>query len=80
MASWPLRQKKMKGGIKAEICIKVFFKIFISSGALCTECNLRLQTFCLSGKQTFEKMISGMYMGELTRQVQLYCYRVYQQL
>ena len=67
----------MKGGIKAEICIKVFLNIFISSGALCTEGNFSLQTFCLSGKQTFEKMISGMYMGELTRQVQLYCYRVY---
>jgi len=28
------------------------------------------------GKQTFEKMISGMYMGELTRQVR-YIYADY---
>jgi hexokinase len=28
-----------------------------------------ISMFCFSGKQTFEKMISGMYMGELTRQV-----------
>ncbi len=53
-----------------QVLFQLIFKIFFKYH------ELDVKEFYDAGKQTFEKMISGMYMGELTRQVNSNFHRI----